>query len=251
MRLRLAGLWLAGCAVAGLGALGGCEPSGGGEATDSNSVYAYQTPTPPDGTGKLYLGREIAGMTEHDPGSSWLERPERETTEFPSRVVQALELQPTDVVADIGAGTGYFTFRISPRVPRGTVFAVEIQPEMLEQIRERMAAEGITNVTPVLGTPQNPNLPAASIDVALIVVSYHEFSHPHEMLEHIVAALKPGGRLVLVEYRAEDPTLPVGALHRMAEAQARREMEAVGLVWTQTKDVLPQQHFMVFEKPIS
>ena len=216
----------------------------------ATEVYTYLEEPSPGGTGKVYMGREIAQVTDHDPGALWLERPEREATEFPQRVVQALDLQPTDVVADIGAGTGYFTFRLSQHVPEGKVLAVDIQQEMLDRIQARMMADSVDNVELILGTVEDPNLPPASIDEAVIVVSYHEFSHPHEMMTHIVAALKPGGRLVLVEYRGEDATLQVDALHKMTEAQARREMEAVGLVWAETKDVLPQQHFMVFEKPV-
>ncbi|MFQ5570074.1 MAG: class I SAM-dependent methyltransferase [Rhodothermales bacterium] len=226
-----------------------CERFLPGSTTDSTTVYVYRSNQSPDGTGKVYMGREIAAVTEHDPGAVWLERPEREETEFPNRVVEALEMRTDDVVADIGAGTGYFTFRISPHVPRGKVLAVDIQAEMLEQIRLRMEADSIANVEPILGTIDNPNLPDGAVDIILIVMSYHEFSHPHEMMEYIVQALRPGGRLVLVEYRGEDLTIPMEPLHKMTEEQVRREVEAHGLVWRQTKDVLPQQHFIVFEKP--
>ena len=232
------------------GGLAACERSAPvSNPADTTAVYVYRTSEHPAGTGKFYMGREIAAMTEHE-GAGWLERPDRAVSEFPDRLVQALDLRPTDVVADIGAGTGYFTVRISPRVPQGKVFAVDIQPEMLARIRARVAADSIENVVPILGSDQDPNLPADSVDVALIVVSYHEFSHPREMIARIVEALKPGGRLVLVEYRAEDPTLSVDPLHRMSQAQARREMAAMGLVWSQTKDILPQQHLMIFEKPL-
>ena len=170
---------------------------------------------------------------------------------MPDRVVGALDLSPSDVVADIGAGTGYFTFRLARKVPRGRVLAVDIQPEMLELIRARAERSGADHVETVLGTPRDPNLPGGTVDLALMVDAYHEFSHPREMMEHIVEALEPGGRVVLVEYRGEDPTLPVGRLHRMTEDQARREMEAVGLRWRETKDILPQQHLMIFEKPLA
>lgn len=227
--------------------LPGCNPSER-SPDDDDGAYVLRASEHPGGTGKFYMGREIAAVTEHE-GAGWLERPDRAVSEFPERLVQALDLRPTDVVADIGAGTGYYTFRISPRVPQGRVLAVDIQRPMLEQIEARVEADSIGNVETILGTVENPNLPAEAIDVALIIVSYHEFSHPREMIAHVVEALKPGGRLVLVEYRGEDPTLPVDALHRMTEAQARREMAAMGLVWSQTKDVLPQQHLMIFEKP--
>ena len=195
------------------------------------------------------MGREIAEVT--DP-ATWedLERPTREVLELPDRVVQALELRPANVVADIGAGTGYFTFRLSEAVPRGRVYAVDIQPEMLDILTARQQQLGVRNVETVLGDLKNPNLPAASIDLALIVFAYPQFSHPREMMTHVAEALKPGGRVVLVEYRAEDPTVPVSPLNRISEAQARREMEAVGLDWRETRAILPQQHLMVFEKPI-
>lgn len=220
-----------------------------GLGADTTGVYSYLETAEAKGSGKVYMGREIALVTEHDPGAAQLERPEREVTEFPNRVVEALNLTSDEVVADIGAGTGYFTFRIQPHVPEGQVFAVDIQPEMLKQVSERAARDSVGNVVTVLGTIRNPNLPADSVDLALIVISYHEFSHPREMMINIFEALRPGGRVVLVEYRGEDPTLPVGPLHRMTEVQARKEMEAVGLVWAETKDVLPQQHLMIFEKP--
>lgn len=243
---------LAGCLgallVVGCLGLAACEqePSAAGELA---SVYEQRPSEDAEGTDRFYMGREIARVLGH-VGADWMERPTRETAELPGRVIQALELKPSDVVADIGAGTGYFTFRLSPKVPYGTVYAVDIQPEMLEIIRERIRALEAHNVAPVLGTPVDPHLPPNSVDVALIVDSYHEFSHPREMATQLKQALKPGGRLVLVEYRGEDPTLPVAPLHRMTEAQARREMEAVGLQWRETRDILPQQHFMVFQKPV-
>ena len=229
---------------------GACERFSPGASTDSTAVYVFRTSQSPNGTGKFYMDREIADVIEHDPGAQWLERPGREDAEFPNRVIEALDLRPTDVVTDIGAGTGYFTFRISPHVPDGKVLAVDIQPEMLDQIRTRMEADSVANVEPLLGTVENPNLPNDAVDVTLIVGSYHEFSHPYEMMQHIVAALRPGGRLVLVEYRGEDPTILIDPVHKMTEAQARKEMAALGLVWSQTKDFLPQQHFMIFEKPV-
>jgi ubiquinone/menaquinone biosynthesis C-methylase UbiE len=217
---------------------------------DSSSVYVQASTPSPGGTGKVYMGREIAEVTEA-ADAAWLERPQRAVSEFPDRVVEALDLSPDDVVADIGAGTGYYTFRLAPRVPDGRVLAVDIQPAMLDTIRTRAAADTLANVTPVLGTPTDPNLPDDSVDVALIVFSYTEFSHPREMITAIREALVPGGRLVLVEYRGEDSTLPIDSLHRITQAQARREMAAAGLRWVETRDVLPQQHFIVFEKPPS
>ena len=202
----------------------------------------------PDGTGKVYLGREIARVMGHR-GAAWLERPGRERSELPDRVVDALALEPEDVVADIGAGTGYFSFRLAPRVPRGRVLAVDIQPEMLDQIAFRKRLSGATNVEPVLGTLTDPKLPPDAVDLALLVDAYHEFSHPREMMEGLRKALRPGGRVVLVEYRAEDPSVRIKPLHKMTEAQVRLELEAVGFAHVETLDFLPSQHFIVFEKP--
>ncbi len=228
----------------------GCEDLFPGKSeAPVTGVYETITPTEPDGSGKVYLGREIANVSDTPELPEWLERPDRETEEFPSRVIQALELNPTDVVADIGAGTGYFSFRFSPFVPQGLVLAVDIQQDMLDIIASRKQSESIDNVQPILGTITNPNLPADSVDLAIIISSYHEFSNPREMMENIVAALRPGGRFVLVEYRGEDPTIQISPLRRMTQDQAIKEMRLVGLRWKETKDFLPQQHFLIFEKP--
>ena len=237
--------------VAALVALGGCEPPAPDDADagpDSALVYSVREV---DGREvRFYMGRQIAPVTAaHDTTEAPPDADPRAVAEFPDRVVEALELAPGDVVADIGAGAGYFTFRLSPRLPQGRVLAVDIQPAMLAEIERRADAEGIANISTILGAVDDPNLPADSVDVALIVGSYHEFSHPREMIEHVAEALQPGGRLVLVEYRGEDATLPVDPLHTMTQAQARKEIEAAGLVWSHTKDVLPQQHFMIFAKP--
>ncbi len=230
----------------------GCQAADGDgtaaqASTDTSDVYSQRAPSR-DGIGKVYMGREISKVMGHR-GASWLERPERADNERPDLVVDSLNLAPMDVVADIGAGTGYFTFPMVPQVPRGRVFAVDIQPEMLDIMRERVQEQGIDNVSLVRGTIQDPNLPTDSIDVALMVDAYHEFSHPREMMQSLVKSLVPGGRVVLIEYRKEDPSVPIKPLHKMSEAQARKEMEAVGLRWVETKDMLPRQHFLVFEKP--
>ncbi len=214
---------------------------------DTSQVYTYRQPSR-DGIGKVYMGREISRVMGHR-GAAWLERPTRQAEEQPDLLVRNLPLEPTDVVADIGAGTGYFTFRISPLVPQGKCLAVDIQPEMLAVIRQRMEERGMPNVVPVLGTITDPNLPEAGVDLVLMVDAYHEFSHPREMMEAVVKALKPGGLVVLVEYRGEDPSVRRSRLHKMTQAQARREMAAVGLRWRETRGVLPQQHFMIFVKP--
>jgi len=221
----------------------------GGAAAEvaTPSPYTLRAPTR-DGIGKVYMGREIARVMGHR-GAGWLERGSRAAEERPDLVVEHMGLEPDDVVADIGAGTGYFSFRISPRVPAGKVLAVDIQPEMLEIIAWRMQELGSGNVTPVVGTVTDPKLPTNGVDAVLLVDAYHEFSHPREMMEGVFEARRPGGRVTLVEYRGEDPNIPIKPLHKMTEAQAREEMETVGLRWRATHGFLPQQHYLVFEKP--
>ncbi|WP_315788506.1 class I SAM-dependent methyltransferase [Fischerella sp. JS2] len=215
--------------------------------TTSSSVYEQRQLHHPDGIGKYYMGREIAKVMRHT-GAAWLERPSRETEEKPSKIVDALNLKYTDVVADIGAGTGYLSFRIAPKVPQGKVLAVDIQPEMLDIINFFKQELNVTNIEPVLATSTNPNLPPASVDLALMVDAYHEFEYPQEVMQAIVKALKPGGRVVLVEYRGENPFIMIKGLHKMTQKQVKKEMQAVGLVWRETKNLLPQQHLMVFGK---
>jgi len=200
-----------------------------------------------DGTGIYYLGRELACVMDHR-GAAWMERPERERTELPAAVVRNLELGSDAIVADIGAGTGYFTFRIATEVPQGNVLAVDIQPTMLDIIERRADIDGVTNVETVLGTETSPQLSPASVDVTLISDAYHEFSRPREMAQAIFDATKPGGRLVLIEYRGEDSSVPILELHKMTEAQVRLEMEAVGFRFIENREFLPLQHFLVFER---
>lgn len=227
--------------------LSSCQTIAANVVGDSGAVYQERSIHRPGGIGKFYMGREIARVMGHE-GAGWLERSSREQQEKSSLVVQALNLKPTDIVADIGAGTGYFTFRISPLVPEGKVFAVDIQPEMLDIIKFLKQDKGVTNVMPILANLTDPNLPEESADIALMVDAYHEFSYPKEVMAGVVKALKPGGRVVLVEYRGENPFVAIKPLHKMTQNQVRKEMTAVGLNWVETKNVLPQQHFMVFEK---
>lgn len=213
---------------------------------------SYETRTL-EGTGletRFFMDRQIADLPLSEHSSIWLDRPGRNTEELPLRLIRAMNLRPAMVVADVGAGTGYFTFQLADEVPSGRVVAVDVQPAMLDTIRVRMRREGVRNIQPILGTSMDPGLAPSSIDMALIVVSYHEFSHPREMIVHIAASLKDAGRLVIVEYRSEDATIPVPDLHRMSLIQIRQEIEAAGLVFRESKDILPQQHFVVFEKPI-
>lgn len=213
--------------------------------TTRPSFYATTRPSP-DGIGKVYMGREIARVMSHE-GADWLERPDREQEEAPAKAIAMMELKPTDVVADIGAGTGYFSFRIAKLVPQGKVLAEDIDPQMIDDLRKTIHDEHVANVEPVLGTTTDPKLPAG-VDVVLMVDAYHEFDHPREMMEAIVRSLKPGGRVIDLEYRAEDPQVLIKPHHKMTEAQATLEMTAVGLVHVKTLDNLPQQHFLVFQK---
>ena len=219
-------------------------------AQTGRPTYSQGTPSR-DGTGKFYLGREIAQVMGHR-GSSWLERPERKREEKPDRLIAALDLKPGQVVADLGAGTGYFTRRMARQVGEtGVVYGVDIQPEMLELLEENMGVRGLKNVRPLLGIDTDPRLPSSSLDLALMVDVYHEFSHPYEMIQAITRALKPGGRLVFVEYRAEDPAVPIKPLHKMTEEQVRREASVHPLEWVETREELPRQHIVVFKKRVT
>ena len=200
------------------------------------------------GIGKFYMGREISFVMGHQ-AAEWLNRPGRIQEEMPDEVVANMSLRPDEVVADIGAGSGYFSFRIANYVPDGKVMAVDIQPEMLQLIEERATLEEVGNIELVLGQVDDPNLPPNSIDAALMVDAYHEFSHPFEMIEGLYQALRPGGRIFLLEYRGEDASVPIRPLHKMTEVQAVKEMSVFGLEWTDTLDFLPWQHMMIFTKP--
>lgn len=211
-----------------------------------NAFYSYRRPSP-DGIGKVYMGREIAEVMGHQ-GAAWLERSDRQTEEQPQKLMDALALKPTDTVADIGAGTGFISFQMASRLPQGKVLAVDLQPEMIEILQTRIKETKAFNVKPVLSTERDPNLSPSSIDLAIMVDAYHEFNYPHEMMMAIAQALKPQGRVALVEYRAEDPRVFIKPRHKMSQAQVRKEMAAVGLTWKETQSVLPQQHLMIFSR---
>ncbi len=217
-------------------------------ASDDASHYTTREASP-DGIGKVYMGREISFVLGHR-GTQWLERDDRKRRERPDLLVKSLALPGDTVIADIGAGSGYFTFRLCREVPQGQVLAVDIQQEMLDFIENKKSRKkGADNVRTVLGSITDPNLEPASVDAVLMVDAYHEFSHPREMMAGIVRGLRPGGKVYLVEYRAEDPDVPMLPLHKMTEAQARKEMAAAGLRFEENRDVLPWQHLMVFVKP--
>jgi SAM-dependent methyltransferase len=233
------------CVVIFMPALLAAPPQAAGNA---ERRYETRKDHDPDGIGKFYMGREIAQVMGH-LAAEWLERPEREQEERPSKLLDALQIRPGEVVADIGAGSGYLTFRLARRTgPKGKVFAVDIQPEMLALIRQRMKASGVTNIELIQGTETDPKLPANSADLIVMVDVYHEFSYPWEMTTAMARALKPGGRLVFVEYRKEDPDVPIKLVHKMTERQVLKEMSPHPLTWVKTLAILPRQHIIVFKK---
>jgi protein-L-isoaspartate O-methyltransferase len=209
----------------------------------------YQTITATrDGIGKVYMGREIAGVMGWQ-GASWLEREERQQEERGDLLLRELGLKPGMAVADIGAGTGYYARRMAPLVgSTGIVYATDVQPEMMKMLEDGAKKAGLSNIKPVLGGLQSVNLPDASIDLAIMVDVYHELEFPFEVIESLVRALKPGGRIAYVEYRAEDPRVPIKALHKMTEAQVRKEAALHALVWERTATTLPWQHVVIFRK---
>jgi ubiquinone/menaquinone biosynthesis C-methylase UbiE len=214
----------------------------------SQPAYETRKVHDPNGTGKFYMGREIAQVM--GPGGiPWLDRQQREDEEKPALVMDALGLRQGEIVADLGAGSGYFTFRIAPRIgPGGKVLAVEIQDEMIETLRQRAAEQKITNVEVVKGSDRDPNLPANGVDLVLMVDVYHELAYPFEVMTRVRKALKPGGRVVFVEYRQEDPQVPIKEVHKMSVAQLEKEMKAVGFTHLRTVETLPLQHIVIFER---
>ncbi len=213
----------------------------------TSTRYEQRAPSR-DGIGKIYMGREISEVMGH-LAAGWLERPEREREEMPNTLIGLLKLKEGDVVADIGVGTGYIARRMSPKVGKtGTIYGVEIQQEMLDILAKKMAEDGITNIKGVLGTITDPKLPPNSVDLAIMVDVYHEFSHPYEMMQNICSALKVGGRVVFVEYRLEDDSVPIKRLHKMSELQVMKEMTPHPLSWVETHGDLPWQHVIIFEK---
>lgn len=215
---------------------------------DTTNRYEFRAVHDRDGIGKFYLGREIAHVMGHQ-AADWLERPERDAEEHSEKLIENLKLKPGDVVADIGCGTGYHSRRLAKRIgPTGRVLAVDIQPEMLDLLTNQMTAAGVTNVTPILGTIIDPKLPPASVDLVLLVDVYHEFDHPFEMMAAICRGLRPGGRVAFVEFRAEDPKVPIKAVHKMTEAQVKKEMSVHPLEWVETIGSLPWQHIIVFRR---
>jgi ubiquinone/menaquinone biosynthesis C-methylase UbiE len=194
-------------------------------------------------------GRRYAGVMSYE-GARWLDREERDIEEEPDRALNAIGIAKGATVADVGAGSGYMTVRMAERVgPAGRVYATDIQPQMLAMLRERLDKERIGNVTLVQGAIDDPRLPPSSLDLILMVDVYHEFSQPQQMLRGMLAALKPGGRMVLLEYKKEDPSIPIRLEHKMTVAEAKLEVEAEGFRLARVGTELPRQHILVFEKP--
>jgi SAM-dependent methyltransferase len=218
-----------------------------GQAAKSAPRYV-QIQRSVDGIGKQYMGREIAAVMGWQ-GADWLERPERAKEEGSELLLKRLQLRPGLRVADVGAGTGYYARRIARAVaPTGLVYAVDVQPQMIELLTARAKEADITNLVPVLASTKSTQLAPASIDLALMVDVYHELEFPFEVLHSIVRALKPGGRVIFVEYRAEDASVPIKPVHKMSEAQVRKEAAAHALKFVKTDASLPWQHLIIFEK---
>lgn len=210
------------------------------------SEYSYKTGDV-NGIGKWYMGREIAYVMGYQ-GINWLERSEREEEEETSKLIKNMNISAEDVIADIGAGSGYHVFKMAPLASKGIIYAVDIQPEMLAAIEYRKTEEDVSNVLTIQGTEKSVGLPDNSIDKVLMVDVYHEFSFPKEMLQSIYRALKPNGKIYLIEYRGEDASVPIKRLHKMTEAQAIKELNASGFALESNINNLPWQHCMIFKK---
>ena len=226
----------------------GPKPSSGQKSVVADSFYTYGKPSP-DGTGKFYLGREISHVMGA-AGASWLERSEREKEEGIKLVLKKLPLTHTSVVADIGAGTGYYAFKIAGLVPKGKVYAVELQNELISYLNREAQTRGTKNISIIKGSELTPNLPDTAIDLAMMVDVYHELAYPHEMLQSIYKSLKPGGKLLLLEYKMEDPSIAIKTLHKMSVKQVDKEMKMNGYEKAAYSGDLPIQHFLLYQKPL-
>lgn len=199
---------------------------------------------------RMYMGRPIADVMSFH-GADWLVRESREQEEQPEAMLDALKIKPGSTVADVGAGVGYTSLRLAKRVgPEGLVLATDIQPEMLRMLAANARMAGVKNIKPIRCTPTDPKLPDGKVDLVLMVDVYHECVDPETTLQGIRKALKPGGRLVLVEFRGEDPNVPIKPEHKMTFKQVKRELEPQGFAFKEKFDFLPWQHIIVFEKPV-
>lgn len=218
--------------------------------SDAPKRYETKKKHSPDGIGKFYMGREIAHVMGFQ-AADWLERPEREDEERLTLLVKELKLRSGDVVADIGAGSGVISIMMAEQVgEQGKVYAVDIQPQMLRILGDKLKNDGISNIELIQATEKSPELPPESVDLALMVDVYHEFEFPYETILELSKALKPGGRVAFVEYRREDPDVPIKLIHKMSEAQIKKEIGQAEfrLKWKETVKSLPRQHIVIFER---
>lgn len=211
------------------------------------TTYAFKSGDT-NGIGKWYMGREIAHVMGFQ-GMSWLERREREAEENTSILIKNMNIQPSDTIADIGAGSGYHAFKMAAMAKKGHIYAVDIQDEMLEAIEQKKEEKSISNIATIKGDTKNVNLPENSMDKVLMVDVYHEFDFPAEMIASIKRALRADGKIYLIEYRGEDATIPIKKIHKMTEKQSVKEIQAAGFILEENIDNLPWQHCMVFIKP--
>ena len=218
-----------------------------GEVTAQTSNDYSQKEPSRDGIGKIYMGREISHVMGFH-GVAWLERDSREEEENTKLTISKLPINENSKVADVGAGSGFYTFRIANRVPKGKVYAVDIQQEALNYINNKAEKQKVDNVITVLGTEKSPNLPENTLDLVIMVDVYHELAFPKEMLENIKKSLNPTGKLLLIEYRGEDPKVAIKPLHKMTVKQVKKELEANGFKLTTNGQYLNIQHFLLFEK---
>lgn len=223
-----------------------CYAQNSQKEISGHDIYSYKTPDR-DGTGKIYMGREISQVMNF-MGMSWLERSTRPQEENTELAIKNLPVNHNSVVADIGAGSGYYTFRIAKRVPDGLVYAVEIQDPAIKYLEEKSKELGFDNVKTIKGSEKSPNLPENAIDLAIMVDVYHELLYPHEVLQEIKKSLKPDGKLLLIEYRGEDPKVRIKPLHKMTVEQVTKELKANGFKLVQNGQFMNIQHFLVFEK---
>ena len=237
MYLRKIGFWIAWVT---------CLLTASATVLAAPSPYEFKAGSP-DGIGKFYLNREIAHVMGYE-GADWLERATREQEERPDVLVKELHLKPGMTVADIGAGSGYLSRRMAALVSPGKVLAVDVQPQMVAMLRALSGQTTTHNIVPVQATASDPNLAADSVDLAILVDVYHELEFPREVISHVCESLKPGGELVLVEYRGEDPRVPIKELHKMTIAQVRRELRSFPLTYERADERLPIQHMIFFRK---
>lgn len=220
--------------------------NGNNPANKPDTIYTYGKSSE-DGIGKFYMGREIAAVMGAS-GAAWLERDERQKEENTQLAIEKMQLKQDAVIADIGAGTGYYTFKIASELPKGKIYAVEIQDEMIRYLKEKKSSVQANNVAIIKGSSTSPNLPTASVDLAIMVDVYHELEYPHEMLQSIKSSLKPNGKILLLEYKGEDATIRIKRLHKTTVEQLNKEFAANGLSLFYNGDFLPIQHFLVYKK---